>query len=338
MTRPRLLIAEPVDFSPQALATLRAAADVELRAVDRAELPSAFATYDVVWFRLAHRITAEVLGPRPRTRVLATPVTGLDHLDLEACRRRGVRVVSLRGETEFLRNVRATAELTLALALALLRRIPAARQAVLEGHWNRDAFRGHELFGKTAGIVGVGRLGTIVAGYFRALGMRVLGYDPRPDFPHAAAERADSLDNLLRQSDLVSIHASYDPTTHHLLGPRELALMPPGSVLVNTARGGIVDDRALVALLESGRLAGAALDVVEGEPDVGPEHPLVQFARRSDRLLLVPHLGGNTVESFEKTEQFLAERVVEAWHAMEALGRAGQASPLAPQATPPASC
>src|SRR5439155_13217606 len=134
-----------------------------------------------------------------------------------------VRVVSLRGETEFLRDVRATAELTLALALALLRRIPQAAASVLSGAWDRDRFRGRELFGKVAGIVGMGRLGTIVTGYLRALGMHVFGYDPGGDFPHSGASRAQTLGELLARSDLVSLHVSYDASTHHLIGRDELA-------------------------------------------------------------------------------------------------------------------
>jgi D-3-phosphoglycerate dehydrogenase len=276
------------------------------------ELPAAFRDYDVVWMRLAHRVTADVLGPKPRCRVLAVPVTGLDHIDPEACAQRGVEVVSLRGETEFLKQVRATAELTVALALSLLRHIPAASQAVRQGIWDRDRFRGRELFGKTAGIVGMGRLGRIVADYFRAFQMRVIGYDPRPDFPCEAAERVETLGELLRCSDLVSLHVTYGPETQHLIGTRELGQMRPGAVLLNTSRGGVVDELALLQALESCHLAGAALDVLDSEPDIGPDHILIAYARRHDNLLLVPHLGGNTHESFEKTETFLAERVVEA--------------------------
>jgi len=308
----RILIAEPEDFSPRAVKLLEAIGEVQLRRCGRADLAAAFREYDVVWFRLAHRIDAELLGARPRCRVLATPVTGLDHIDLEACARHGIQVVSLRGEVEFLKHIRATAELTVALALALLRRLPAAAAAVLEGEWNRDRFRGRELYEKTVGIIGMGRLGTIVAGYFRAFGMQVLGYDPRTDFPHEAAQRVDSLDDLLSRADLVSVHVSYNRSTRHLLSGPQLARMKPGAWLVNTSRGGIVDEQALIAALDSGWLAGAALDVLDGEPEIDPDHPLIVYARQHDNLLIVPHIGGNTRESFEKTETFLASRVVNA--------------------------
>ncbi|HUS66689.1 MAG TPA: NAD(P)-dependent oxidoreductase [Kofleriaceae bacterium] len=312
--RPHIRIAEPERFSPAALEALRAIGDVELRACARGELRAALEACDVFWFRLAHRIGAEQLGARPRCRVLATPVTGLDHIDLEACAARGVRVVSLRGETEFLRSVRATAEMTVALALALLRHIPAAAASVRAGAWQRDLFPGRELHGKRAGLVGVGRLGTIVAQLFTAFGMEVSGYDPRPELPPGVRRVAD-LGQLFAESDVISIHASYHPGTHHLIGREVLARARQGAVLVNTARGGIVDEAALLDALERRRLAGAALDVLEGEPDVPADHPLIEAASRRDDLLIVPHLGGNTFESFEKTELFLARRVAEALEA-----------------------
>ncbi len=316
MSRPHILIAEPLDFSEAAVRALQAGAEVTLRATDRAGLAAALREFDVVWFRLAHRIDRSLLENATRCRILATPVTGLDHLDLEACRELGVRVISLRGEVEFLDQVRATAELTLALTLALLRRLPAAMAHVNDGGWDRDRFRGHELYGKTAGIVGMGRLGRIVAEYFRALGMDVIGFDPRPDFPHQAARRVESLEELLAQADVISLHVSYDAATRHLIDRRALSVVKPSAVLVNTSRGGIVDEAALLKALQSGSLAGAALDVLDGEPNISIEHMLVAHAREHDNLLIVPHVGGNTTESFAKTELFLAGRVLEALDAL----------------------
>ena len=308
MARPRILLAEPEDFSPRALAKLQAWADVDVRQTARDEWPAALRDYDAVWFRLAHRVDAKLVSNAERCRVLATPVTGIDHIDLDACRAKGIEVVCLKGETEFLRNVRATAELTVGLALALMRHIPEARESVRAGHWKRDLFRGNELYGKTVGLIGVGRLGTITAGYFQAFGMKVIGFDPRSDFP-AGIDRASSLEQLLGQSDVVSVHVSYSAATHHLIDERALNAMKPGSWLVNTARGGVVDEVSLLSALRAGRLAGAALDVLSGEPDVDARHPVVAYAQNHDNVLLVPHIGGNTFESFEKTELFLADKV-----------------------------
>lgn len=250
-----------------------------------------------------------MLPSSPRCRILATPVTGLDQIDLQACRERGIEVVSLHGEVEFLRGVRATAELTIALTLALLRHLPDASRAAARGIWNRDLFAGRELFGKTAGIVGMGRLGSIVAGYFLAFGMNVLGFDIRNDFPSGAARRVDSLRRLLPLCDVVSLHVSYGPESRGLMGRAEITKMKPGAVLINTSRGGVLDEAALLEALEEGRLGGAALDVVKGEPDVRPSHPLLRYARRHSNLIVVPHIGGRTSESFEKTELFLARKV-----------------------------
>ncbi len=307
--KPRVLIAEPLNFSDRAVALLRERAHVELRDVAVGSLREALAGYDAVWVRLKHRIDSGSLVPG--LKVIACPVTGLDHIDLEACGRARVRVVSLKGEVEFLKGVRATAELTVALTLGLMRRLPAAADSVKRGEWRRDLFRGNELYGKTAGIVGVGRLGSLVAGYFQAFGMRVVGYDVRPAFPSGVFQ-ALSLDALLQESDVVSIHVAYDATTRGLIGAKELATMRRGSVLVNTSRGPVIDEPALLAALESGQLGGAALDVLTGEPDIDQSHPLVDYARRRENLLIVPHIGGNTIESFEKTELFLASKLLEA--------------------------
>ena len=314
----RILIAEPLDFSPEAVAHLRRIGEVDLRQCDREQLKAAFREYDVVWFRLAHRVDRTFFVQPLRCRILAVPVTGLDHIDLQACAEHNVSVVSLRGEYDFLKDIRATAELTIGLALSLLRRIPAAAADVLAGNWNRDRFRGRELFGKSIGLVGVGRLGQIVARYFRAFDAEVIGFDPRPDFPLEVARRVASLPELLNRSDLVSIHVNYQDSTRHLIGAREFEQFKPGSILVNTSRGGIVDEQALLAALESGRLAGAALDVLDGEPNITATHPVAQYARSHANVLIVPHIGGNTAESFAKTELFLADRVVSTWREISA--------------------
>jgi D-3-phosphoglycerate dehydrogenase len=312
----RVLIADPEGFSPRALELLRAAAQVDLRPCPQSELRQALRSYDAIWIRLGHHIDSDLLAGEFRCRVLACPVTGLDHIDEQACARRAVRVVSLRGETEFLRTVRATAEHTLALALALLRRLPAAAADAAAGNWRRERFQGRELYGKTAGIVGVGRLGTLVAGYLRAFGMEVLGYDPGVDFPHQAATRVTELGELCGRADLITLHVPLTPETRGLIGEREIAAMKPHAILINTSRGAVIEEEALLSALRVGRLAGAALDVLASEPDLSPSHPLLSYAREHDNLIITPHIGGNTIESFEKTEVFLAGRVVEALRAL----------------------
>lgn len=311
--RPRLLLAETEGFTPGVLAGLREWADVDLGPVRRGAIAAALRDFDIVWIRLGHRVAAADIPLNGRCLIIALPATGLDHIDLPACAQAGIRIAALKGEVAFLRNVRATAEHTVALALSLIRRLPAAHASVLEGRWDRDAFRGRELYGRTAGLVGLGRLGTIVAGYFRAFGMDVCGYDPRPDFPEALARRCGSLEELFAVADLISLHVTYDASTRHLITARHFAQARSGAVLVNTSRGGVMDQAALLAALAEGRLAGAALDVIDGEPDIGRDHPLVQYARNHDNLILTPHIAGNTSDSLAKAEAFIAAKARRMW-------------------------
>jgi D-3-phosphoglycerate dehydrogenase len=311
--RLKTLVAESRGFSPEAAELLRQAGDLTLADLNRADLLEAVSGANVLWVRLRHRIDYEVFAAGPDLRILVTPTTGLNHIDIEEADRRDIRVLSLRGEVDFLREVRATAEHTLALLFSLLRCLPAAALHVRSGGWNRDLFRGHELFGKTVGVVGYGRLGRLVAHSLKALGAHVLVADPHVD--RGALESGLELvllDDLLRKAEIVTLHVAYSPATHGFFGQREFALIKEGGWFVNTSRGELVDENALVTALRSGRLAGAALDVITDEYRTEPStHPLIQYAREHDRLILTPHIGGCTVESMAKTELFMAQRLVE---------------------------
>lgn len=311
--KPSLLIAEPEDFTPAVLESLRGWAEVTLGPIPQGAIHAAMELHDIVWIRLGHRIGPASIPASPRCRIVAVPVTGLDHIDLTTCAQRGIAVVSLKGETEFLRTVTATAEHTIGLLLALIRHIPSAHGSVLGGAWNRDLFRGRELHGRTAGIIGVGRLGQMVAAYLTAFGMKVIGYDVRKDLATGHVEYLPCLNELLRASDVVSLHVPYTSETRHLLRAENFKEMRRDAVLINTSRGGVIDDDALLQALVGNVIAGAALDVIDGEPDVGIDHPLVRHARTHPNLLLTPHLGGNTSDSFSKTEAFIAKRVRETW-------------------------
>ncbi len=310
----RILNLEPEGYSPEAKAVLEEFATVEEKAVPPRELAARIGEYHGVILRLGYSIGAELLARKGKLRVIGTPTTGLDHIDVAEAQRRGVKVLSLRGEREFLDTVHATAEHTLALTLALLRRIPWAHASVLEGVWNRDLFRGYELFGKKLGIVGLGRLGKLVASYGMALGMKVSAFDVQEGVSQAGVELI-SKERLFRESHVVTLHVPLNPLTVGLVGEKELAWMRPDSVLINTSRGAVVDEEALLEALEKGQIAGAALDVLCREPRLGEpweEMPrLVRYARRNINLLLTPHLGGATYESMAKTEIFLARKMKE---------------------------
>ena len=281
MNPPLIFVAESNRFSSRALSQLRSAARVELADVhDRNDLLKNISATDVLWVRLRNQIDREVMDAAPRLRAIATSTTGLNHVDVSYAQGRGIEVISLRGETEFLRNIHATGEHTLALILSLVRHLPAAARHVTEGRWDRDVFRGRELHGKTAGIVGYGRVGRMVADYLRAFGMRVLATDPMlKDAPGCEVEMV-SLEDLLQQADLVTLHVSLTEQTRGLFGQREFAGMKNGAWFINTSRGELIDEAALLYALESGQIAGAALDVLCDERSSGmQDHPLVAYAR-----------------------------------------------------------
>ena len=309
--RLNILVAESRDFSPAAARRIEAVAQVCYADLDYAELLEAVDHADVLWVRLRHVIGKEVFDRAGRLEAVVTATTGLNHIDVAEAERRGVRVLSLKGEADFLRDIRATAEHTIALMLSLYRRIPAAARHAVEETWNRDAFRGREIYGKTVGLVGYGRLGRIVGQNLTAFGARVLTTDPRLVEPEAGVE-AVSLDQLLAEADIVSLHASFEEGNRRFFNRECFQKMRPGAVFVNTARGELVDEEALLEALEEGRLSAAAVDVLDAEQTLdGSTRPLVRYAAEHDNLLITPHIGGSTVESLAKVEEYMAERLVE---------------------------
>ena len=308
--RLRLLIAESSGFSTEAVRLLQEHYVVDRQDLDRTGLLHAVGNADVLWVRLRNMIDKEVMDAATDLRVIATNTTGLNHVDLGEAGRRGIRVASLKGEVDFLDSIRATAEHTIALTLALLRRIPDAHQHACDGHWDRRFFQGTEIHKKTVGIIGYGRLGRIVADYFEAFGAHVIVHSR--DIPAGASidgRQAVTLDELLQQSDIISLHASYEPANDRMIGAVQFECMKPAAVFVNTARGELVDEEALVTVLREHRIAGAALDVIRDEQQGHGAAAAIRDLAKQSSVLLTPHIGGNTRESLEKTEIFLAEQL-----------------------------
>jgi D-3-phosphoglycerate dehydrogenase len=311
VNRPRILISEAIGFPQDALALLGEVGRVMLFDLDRRVLEADIPNADVLWVRLRHRIDAALMAKAPELRIIVTPTTGLNHIDTEEAARRGIQVISLRGKTDFLKDIRATAEHTLGLMLALLRHLPGAAADVNAGNWRRDLFQGTELHRKTVGLFGYGRLGTIVARYLRAFDARVLVTDPKitPGLLEPGLE-AVSPEQLLRESDLISIHVDLHEDTRRFFTAGMFQMMKLKSCFINTSRGELIDETALLVALESGRIAGAALDVLSDESSEGMKgNPLVEYARRHGNLIITPHIGGCTFESMQKTERFLADEL-----------------------------
>jgi D-3-phosphoglycerate dehydrogenase / 2-oxoglutarate reductase len=300
MPRPIVLVAE--ELSPAGLAQLEAAS-LEIRHADgsdRGQLLPALATADAVIVRSATIIDVEALAAAPRLRVVARAGVGLDNVDVAAATRAGVMVVNAPAS-----NILSAAEHAVALLLAVARNVPQAMASLRAGQWQRAVFTGVELHGKVAGILGLGRIGVLVAERLAAFGMTVIAYDP-----YVAAARADELgvrltglDELLAQSDFISVHLPRSAETAGLLGDRELCLVKPSVRIINAARGGIVDEAALARAVADGRVAGAALDVFATEPPAGS--PLL----RLDRVVVTPHLGASTTEAQDRAGTDVARSV-----------------------------
>ena len=307
----KILNAEPAGYSEKARAILRAVGELHEEALDRDALLAMARQFDVLIVRLGLLIDREMLDAAERLKFIVSATTGLDHIDVEYANSRGVKVLSLKGETEFLRSIPATAEHTWALLLSLIRRIPAAVSSVHQGKWDRDQFRGNELYGKTLGIVGLGRVGEQVARFGLAFQMTVGAYDPHRQDWASQVGRYFSLTDLLADSDMVSIHVQLNDETKGMFGSDEFRVMKSGAVLVNTSRGAVIDEAALLEALHGSRLGGAALDVVADEIDATPgaSHPLVKHARTHGNLIITPHLSGATHESMKRTEELMAEKL-----------------------------
>jgi len=318
MPLPIIINAEPNGYSEEARGILGSFAEVHDFSGNRAELLDALEAADGLIVRLAYHVDDDMLAAAPNLRFVSTATTGLNHIDLGAASRRTVSVLSLKGETEFLDTVTATAEHSWALLLALLRHIPRAAAHAESGAWDRNLFVGRELSGLTLGIVGYGRLGRIVADYGKAFRMRTLATDPSPVSRDTGVTYLP-LREVVAQADVISVHVALQPDTDGLLGQDAFDSMKPGCYLVNTARGEILDESALLNALQTGRLSGAALDVLRSEVPCGgtwpTKHPLLAYARSHDNLLITPHIAGATSDSMRKTEVFMAEKMRSYWNA-----------------------
>ncbi len=319
------IITEPRNYSPKAIAVLKKLGPVfswrEAKS-NKVVLSKA----EILVVKLGIKISKNVMGLMPNLKIIGTSTTGLNHIDIIETGKRRIDIVSLRGETKFLRTITPTAEETIGLMIMLTRNLPWGFDAVRRGRWDKEKFYGHELNGKTLGVLGFGRLGSLVARMAKPFGMEVLACDP---FVAASkmsrfGVRKVGMDELFRKSDIVSVHVLLTAKTEKLVKRRHFRLMKPTAYFVNTARGELVDEKALLEVLNKKWIAGAALDVLADEDPRGrhvKNHPLVRYARSHKNLIIVPHLGGATYESMAKTEEFIAQKIVQALRAARRQGR-----------------
>ncbi|WP_375482919.1 phosphoglycerate dehydrogenase [uncultured Mycobacterium sp.] len=299
MSLPVVLIADKLAES-----TVAALGDqVEVRWVDgpdREKLLAAVPEADALLVRSATTVDAEVLAAAPKLKIVARAGVGLDNVDVEAATARGVLVVNAPTS-----NIHSAAEHALALLLAAARQIPAADASLRAHEWKRSSFSGTEIFGKTVGIVGLGRIGQLVAQRLAAFGAQLLAYDPYVSPARAAQLGIEllSLDELLARSDFISVHLPKTPETAGLIDKEALAKTKPGVIIVNAARGGLVDEEALADAVSSGHVRAAGIDVFAKEPCT--DSPLFELAQ----VVVTPHLGASTAEAQDRAGTDVAESV-----------------------------
>jgi len=298
--KPKVLVKEKIAESGVEL--LRAHLDVELGLeMSDEDLAERIGEFDGIVIRSATKLTADLIERGARLKVIGRAGTGVDNVDVAAATKRGIVVVNAPES-----NSVAAAEHTLALVLALFRNVPQAHASLVEGEWARSRFGGHELYGKTLGVIGFGRIGQLVAKRAQSFEMDVIAYDKfvaAERFRELGVERADTTEDLYGKADVVTIHVPKTPDTVNWIDADAIAKMRDGVRIVNCARGELVDLEALEAALESGKVAGAALDVFPEEPFT--HHPM--FGR--DNVVVTPHLGASTAEAQDRAGTITADQV-----------------------------
>lgn len=293
------------DLSGQGIEILkRAGLEVDVRSgMKPDELRAVIKDYDGLIVRSATKVTADIIEAAERLKVIGRAGSGLDNVDKTAATKKGIVVMNTPGG-----NTITTAEHTIALLFAVARQIPQATASMKEGKWEKKKFMGVELYQKTIGVIGIGNIGSQVARRCLCLGMNVLAYDPflSDEKAEELGVKKVDLQELLRRSDFITIHTPLTPETRNLINKDTIALMKDGVRIINCARGGIVNERDLLEALESGKVAGAALDVFEEEP-CPPDHPLVKHPK----VVCTPHLGAATVEAQENVAIAIAEQIVD---------------------------
>jgi D-3-phosphoglycerate dehydrogenase / 2-oxoglutarate reductase len=275
------------------------------RASVAAQLPEAVGILDA---SMKINLDRSMLDQAPNLQAISTATTGADHIDAKILAERGVPLLTLAGEKEILHNLTPAAELSWALLMACCRQFRGALQHVMEGHWIREKFPGVMLKGKLLGLIGCGRIGSWMARYARAFDMDVIGYDPYADVVPDQIRKTE-LDELLSSADFVSVHVPLNEQTRGMLGRREFARIKPGAIFINTSRGAVTDEDALLTALVEGRLAAAGVDVLEGEPNIDL-HPLVQYARTHDNLIITPHIGGFSPDAVKVAVRHASHRIL----------------------------
>ena len=306
--KPRVLCMTDLSAAPEARSHLQDVCDLDERPSNRDQLLELIADYDAFWGHTELKLDNDFFSRATKLRAIATASTGRDHIDLEAAEASGVRVLSITRDYGLLDTFTATAECAWMLLLACHRHLRTVARDALLGHWNGDRRIGSQLSGRTLGVLGVGRLGKMTTTFGNAFRMRVIGCDIEP-IEQAWVESVDFY-RLLEESDVISVHVHMTKDNYHLFDSTALARMKPGSILVNTSRGDLVDETALINALEAGTLAAYGADVVHDEwREHMEESPLIRYAKNHENVFITPHIGGSTSLSLTNARVFAAKKL-----------------------------
>lgn len=299
---PRVLVSDPI--AEAGIEKLRAVADVDVRTgLKPEELLEIIGDYDALAVRSETKVTADILAAAGKLKIIGRAGVGVDNIDVRAATEKGIVVVnSPEG------NTIAAAELTIAMLLSLARNIPQADASLRDGRWDRKKYLGTEVYGKTLGVVGLGKIGGEVARRARAFEMKVIAFDPFATEEKAKSYGASlvSLEDIYANSDFITLHVPLNDQTRGMIGPPQLAKMKQGVRIINCARGGLVDEQALADAIQSGHVGGAAFDVFSKEP-VNPDNPLIALSQN----VVTPHLGASTEEAQVNVAIDIAEQIVD---------------------------
>ena len=264
---------------------------------------------DVFWFRLNHNLDSHTLH-NIRCKYIICAATGLDHIDTDYCKKNNITLISLKGEYDFLKKIRATAEHTVLLTLMLLRKCKQIHEHVERGMWQRENFCGNELYGKKIGIYGMGRIGKLIAKYYSAFGSSIYYYDLKKDIDVSKKYiRLDSPQKLFSESEIITIHLPLNNSTNQIIDKNLLNNVKNNAYLINTSRGDLINENDLLDFLKSNKIKGYATDVLSGEPNI-KSNKIYMYSKANENIIITPHIGGNTHESIEMTETFVLKKLL----------------------------
>ncbi len=303
----KILVVSPEYFPEEILSELKPVANVDTKKLSREELLNEIENYDAVLTRVDVKFDREVLERARNLKVIGTATTGMDHIDVGYANSKGIKILNLSGA-----HTVPTAEHTFSLILSLVRKLPWAYESLKQGKWERHRFFGIELDGKTLGTVGFGKIGSRVAKYAKSFGMNILTYDPyiSRDLANEIGVKITILDDVLQNSDVITIHAFLSPETRKMINSGAISKMKSTAFLINAARGEIVDIDALIDALKNKKIAGAALDVFDEEP-LPTDSKLIEYAKENDNLIITPHIAASTKEAIYNAAKETVQKVKE---------------------------